>query len=269
MRDEDLPRDLTQERAGLDRDGQVVVRGLLTPAEVARFRELVNAALPRAHKVQLPPGNEVYQAAFDQYMNLWQADPAMAELTLHPRLARTAAALLGVDAVRVYHDQALYKVAGGGHTPWHQDQWYWPLDTDRTITMWLPLHDIDPAMGDLEFALGTHAGPIGDEAISGESDAFYDRYLADSGTGTGIERRSTGAMRAGDASFHLGWTLHRANSNRTEMDREVMTVIWFADGARVTEPANQGQRLDRMIWLQNLEPGQLAASPINPLVGVA
>ncbi len=76
-------------------------------------------------------------------------------------------------------------------------------------------------------------------------------------------------MSAGDASFHLGWTLHRANSNRTEVDREVMTVIWFADGARVTEPANQGQRLDRMIWLQNLEPGQLAASPINPLVGVA
>ncbi len=179
MREEDLTRDLTEERAGLERDGQVIVRGLLTPAEVARFRELVNAALPKAYKVQLPPGNEVYQAAFDQYMNLWQADAAMAELTLHPRLARTAAALLGVDAVRVYHDQALYKVAGGGHTPWHQDQWYWPLDTDRTITMWLPLHDIDPAMGDLEFALGTHGGPIGDEAISGESDAYYDRYLAE------------------------------------------------------------------------------------------
>jgi hypothetical protein len=271
MREEDLTRDLTEERVGLARDGQVIVWGLLTPAEVARFRDLVNAALPKAYKVQLPPGNEVYQAAFDQYMNLWQADPAMAELTLHPRLARTAAALLGVDAVRVYHDQALYKVAGGGHTPWHQDQWYWPLDTDRTITMWLPLHDIDPAMGDLEFALGTHSGPIGDEAISGESDAYYDRYLAETQTqnGNGIERRSTGAMRAGDASFHLGWTLHRANSNRTDVDREVMTVIWFADGARVTEPANQGQQLDRLIWLQNLEPGQLAASALNPLVGVA
>jgi hypothetical protein len=265
MRERDLSRDLTSERACLERDGQVIVRQLLTASEVERYRELVSAALPKAHKVQLPPGNEVYQAAFDQYMNLWQADPAMAELTLDPTLGRTAAALLGVDAVRVYHDQALYKVAGGGHTPWHQDQWYWPLDTDRTITMWLPLHDIDPAMGDLEFALGTHGGPIGDEAISGESDAFYERYLAD----THVQRRPTGAMRAGDASFHLGWTLHRANPNRTDVDREVMTVIWFADGARVTEPANPGQRLDRLIWLENLEPGELAASSLNPLVGGA
>jgi hypothetical protein len=44
--------------------------------------------------------------------------------------------------------------------------------------------------------------------------------------------------------FLLGWTLHRANPNRTDVDREVMTVIWFADGV-------------------------LAAGSPNPLVGVA
>lgn len=257
-------RDLSEERAELERDGQVVVRGLLPPDVVERFRALVNTALPKAYKVELPPGNETYQAAFDQYFNLWQADPAMAEVTLHAELARTAAALLGVDAVRVYHDQALYKVAGGGHTPWHQDQWYWPLDTDRTITMWLPLHEVDPEMGDLEVAVGTHRGPIGDEAISDEADAFYDRYLADAD----IARKSTGPMQAGDASFHLGWTLHRANPNVTSRDREVMTVIWFADGARVAEPSNDGQKLDRLIWLGNIDPGELAASDLNPLVGV-
>jgi hypothetical protein len=257
-------RDLGHERAELERDGQVVVRSLLTSDEVAHIRAIVNAALPRAYKVELPPGNETYQAAFDQYMNLWQADDAVREVTLHPGLGRTAAALLGVDAVRLYHDQALYKVAGGGHTPWHQDQWYWPLDTDRTITMWLPLHDIDPEMGDLEFAVGTHRGAIGDAAISDAADAFYDRFVADAG----VSLKSTGPMRAGDASFHLGWTLHRANPNTTTRDREVMTVIWFADGARVIEPSNRGQQLDRLVWLRNLEPGELAASDLNPLVGV-
>jgi hypothetical protein len=256
-------RDLSSERAELERNGQVVVRGLLSAGDIARFRGIVKTALPKSYKVDLAPGNETYQAAFDQYFNLWQADPAAREITLHSELANTAAVLLGVDAVRVYHDQALFKVAGGGHTPWHQDQWYWPLDTDRTITMWLPLHDVEPAMGDLEFAMGTHRGPIGDDAISDEADAFYDRYLADAN----ISCRSTGPMQAGDASFHLGWTLHRANPNTTDSDREVMTVIWFADGARVIEPTNAGQRLDRLIWLRNTEPGELAASEINPLVG--
>ncbi len=258
-------REWDAERAELERDGHVTVRDLLAPEEVARVRDIVNAALPTAFKVELPPGNETYQAAFDQYMNLWQSDPAVREVTLHPELARTAAALLGVDAVRVYHDQALFKVAGGGHTPWHQDQWYWPLDTDRTITMWLPLHDVEPEMGDLEFAVGTHGGPIGDAAISDEADAFYDRYLADSDICPHVDRSD--ARRRCQLPPRVD-AAPRANPNRTDKDREVMTVIWFADGARVIEPTNRGQELDRLVWLRNTEPGELAASDLNPLVGV-
>ena len=30
--------------------------------------------------------------------------------------------LMGVDGVGLYHDQALVKEAGGGHTPWHCDR---------------------------------------------------------------------------------------------------------------------------------------------------
>lgn len=251
------------DRAAIDRDGQVVVRGLLDAETVARFRSLVRAAVGAAERLELPPGNEVYQAAFDQYMNLWRIDDAVREITLHPQLAGAARELLGVDAVRVYHDQALVKLAGGGHTPWHQDQWYWPLDTDRTITMWLPLHDVEPDMGDLEFALGTHGGAIGDEPIGDAADAVYERHVR----AEGIERRRTGPMRAGDASFHLGWTLHRAHPNVTDRDRHVMTVIWFADGTRITEPDNQGRREDLVRWLPGLAPGDLAASDLNPLAG--
>ena len=58
-----------------------------------------------------------------------------------------AAHLLGVDGVRLSHDQALFKEPGGGRTPWHQDQCYWPLDTDKTITMWMPLVDVPGEVG--------------------------------------------------------------------------------------------------------------------------
>lgn len=255
-------RDLAAAHEVLHRDGQVVVRGLVDADTIERYRSIVRSALARSRKVRLPPGNEIYQQAFDQHCNLWCVDPSVEEITLDPDLAAVAAGLLGVAAVRLYHDQALVKVAGGGHTPWHQDQWYWPLDTTLTITMWLPLHDVTPDMGDLEFALGSHAGPIGDEPISGASDDYYERYLADHDT----TRRRTGAMRAGDASFHLGWTLHRAAPNESSVDREVMTVIWFADGARVTEPANAGQRVDHAVWLAGIGVGELAAGPLNPVV---
>ena len=59
-------------------------------------------------------------------MNLWAVDDAVKQFTLAKRFAKIAADLLGVDKVRLYHDQALYKEPGGGFTPWHQDQYYWP-----------------------------------------------------------------------------------------------------------------------------------------------
>ena len=59
--------------------------------------------------------------------------------------------------VRMYHDQALYKEAGGGITPWHADQYYWPLETDKTITAWIPLQATPLEMGPLEFSAGSQA----------------------------------------------------------------------------------------------------------------
>ena len=80
-----------------------------------------------------------YDKAFLQVMNLWQHSAQVAEFVMGKRLARIAAELLQVRGVRLYHDQSLYKESGGGITPAHADQYYWPLASDRTITAWVPL----------------------------------------------------------------------------------------------------------------------------------
>jgi len=48
--------------------------------------------------------------------------------------------------------------------------------------------------------------------------------------------------------------------------REIMTIIYFADGARVSEPTNPHSPKDLERWLPGLKPGDLAASPLNPVV---
>lgn len=62
-----------------------------------------------------------------------------------------------MDHVRLYHDQALVKQPKAGKTPWHQDYFYWPLDTPNTVTMWMPMHDCPRTMGTMRFAVGSHA----------------------------------------------------------------------------------------------------------------
>ena len=246
-------------------NGHTLVKGLLRPDEVPPYREAINEAAYKynTEKRKLEE-RDTYGKAFLQIMNLWKVDEAVRKFTLAKRFAKVAADLLGVDNVRIYHDQALYKEPGGGFTPWHQDQYYWPLSTTNTVTMWMPLIDIDVDMGMLTFASRSHrAGFVENIEISDTSEALLNNYVRDKG----FEITRAETMHAGDATFHYGWTLHNAPGNKSaDTTREVMTIIYFADGAQVTEPQNKHQENDRQVWLGGLQPGAKAASEHNPLV---
>ena len=93
--------------------------------------------------------------AFTQRVNLWRLDPTVRAVVLSRRLGSVAGQLLAAGRVRLYHDQALVKEPGGGPTPWHQDQVYWPLDASGALTIWIALGRVDKTMGPLRFARGS------------------------------------------------------------------------------------------------------------------
>jgi len=250
--------------AAFQRDGHACIRGLATPDEVAAYSPLfAEAVAERARAVKPMNERDTYGKAFLQIMNLWREDERLKRFVFARRFAKVAAELLGVEGVRLYHDQALYKEPFGGHTPWHQDQHYWPLDTDQTITLWMPLVDITAEMGVMDFASGSHQlGYLGDMPISDESEAAWSRLIAEKG----FQIANHGDMKAGDATFHYGWTLHAALANSTPRMRDVLTMIYYADGTKIGAVDNQNRQNDLDAWLPGGVPGQLAASPINPLL---
>lgn len=99
---------------------------------------------------------DAYHKAFFKLFNLWWENEHVKEFIFSKRLAKIAASLMQVKGVRMYHDQALYKEVHGGITPWYADQYYWTLDTDRSINAWIPLQAIPKSMGPLEFSAGIH-----------------------------------------------------------------------------------------------------------------
>jgi len=246
------------------KEGHTLTRGLLSRDEAALCREVIVDAADRynTEKRKLED-RDTYGKAFLQIMNLWKNDAEVKKFVLAKRFGSVAAQLLGVKNVRIYHDQALFKEAGGGPTPWHQDQYYWPIDTPNTITMWMPLVDIDIDMGMLTFASGSHTkGRIFNHEISDESEAEFAKYVADNNFE--VTRAST--MKAGDATWHYGFTIHNAPGNKSNTRREVMTIIYLADGAKVTEPQNSWQVNDRKNWLMDWPVGEEVGSELNPKV---
>jgi ectoine hydroxylase-related dioxygenase (phytanoyl-CoA dioxygenase family) len=245
------------------RDGHVRLHALAGRAEVEAYRPAIAEVVDAVAARRDTQGRiDDYNSLFTQVTNAWRLSEPVRRFVCARRFARVAARLLGVRGVRLYHDQALFKEPGGQATPWHRDQYYWPLDTDRTVTMWMALVDVSLEMGPMTFASGSHgAKDVPMLPISAEADAALARYVAARGFPIAGE-----ALRAGDATFHSGRTLHSARPNRSAARREVMTVIYFADGARLRVPDNPFQEADARVFLPGVKPGEPAASELNPLL---
>jgi ectoine hydroxylase-related dioxygenase (phytanoyl-CoA dioxygenase family) len=244
-------------------DGHVLLRGLCTNDEVNAYTpEIESAARAMNRESRSIEQRDAFGKAFLQTLNLRYSSPAVMRFVYARRFARVAAQLLGVKAVRIFHEQALFKEPGGGPTPWHQDQYYWPLDTPNTIGLWMPLVDVMPENGALIHASGSHRNGLIDQlSISDRSHEIFADYIARRGFAI-----SSAAMAAGDATFHYGWTLHSAPPNRSSQMRKAMVVTYYADGAKVIPPQHGSHENDRIKFLGGVAPGEFARSELNPIL---
>lgn len=203
-----------------------------------------------------------YGKAFLQIFNLWRENPTIRRLVFSRRLSQIAADLMQTDGVRLYHDQALFKEPGGGITPWHADQYYWPLETDRTITAWIPLQAIPLDMGPLEFSAGSHRIVTGRELhISDESERQIGEKLRVTDFPHIVE-----AFDLGEVSFHSGWVFHRAGANKSARMRKVMTVIYMDRDMVLKRPENESQLNDWNTWCPGARVGAVIDTPLNPVL---
>lgn len=245
------------------RNGFVRLKAVFTPEELQHYGEAITR-LTMALNRQTRPLEErsTYGKAFLQITNLWEQGGLAREFVFGKRLAAIAASLLEVEGVRLYHDQSLYKEPGGGFTPAHADQFYWPLATDRSITAWVPLQAVPAEMG-----------PIGFYARSNRFEFGRDLPISDES-----ERRITAEMEAqgfalvddpfelGEVSFHSGWTFHRAGPNCTDRPRSVMTIIYMDKDMRLKAPSDRLQQLDRDTWCPGAHVGDVIDTPKNPML---
>ncbi len=70
----------------------------------------------------------------------------------------------------------------------------------------------------------------------------------------------------GDISVHAGWTVHHAGPNKTDQAREVMTIIYMAEDARLLEHLTDTQKVDRDAFTPQAEPGALINTTLNPII---
>lgn len=256
-----MPLDM---RAQFAHQGHIQLKSVLAAEDIEAFAGVLRPLMETLNPNREPLAERsTYRQAFNQVTNLWQHSEAVRTFVFRSDLARLAAEIMGVKQVRLYHDQALFKEAGGGPTPWHVDQVYWPMDTDKTCTFWIPLQAVSAEMGPLAFATGSHQVQGGREMVISEaSEAFFSRWVKEQGFP--IARP---VFELGDISVHAGWTVHHTGPNSSSHHREVMTIIYMDAEARLKRDLTDTQKIDRDVFTPGIVPGGILDGPLTPLLG--
>ena len=237
-------------------NGFLICRGVLPPALV----EVLGAAI-REHTMGRDPlagtplaEKNTYNKAFIQVGGIWRHGGLAQLFSFSKRLAGIAAELMQTEGTLLHHDQALFKQPGGGFTPWHCDQQYWPLDAEserEACSAWVPLQAVPLEMAPLQFARGSHKGAHNEHHhmhISDDSVAAIWQHVKDRGLDVVVE-----PFELGDVSFHPGWCLHRADGNGTSQFRDAHTMQYVGSG---------------MCWNDSFQGGKLGAGHAMDFLGV-
>ncbi len=227
------------------------------------FNGIISDVVKQLNKVETPlEERSTYGKAFLQLFNLWREDELIKELVFSKRIGKIASDLMQTKGVRLYHDQALFKEGGGGITPWHADQYYWPLASDKTITVWIPLQATPLEMGPLEFSAGSHEIVDGrDLEIGDDSETLIQQKLRVTDFKHVIE-----PFDIGEISFHSGWVFHRAGANSTSSTRKVFTAIYMDKAMKLKQPENKNQIVDWETWCPGTVVDQEIDSHLNPII---
>jgi ectoine hydroxylase-related dioxygenase (phytanoyl-CoA dioxygenase family) len=213
-------------------NGFIVIEDFLNAKELAKWRAVTEDAVQqrlteRSGLTNQNDPDSYYAQVFTQCVRLADTHTGMAELMLDERLGEAAATLAGIDGIRIWHDQALFKPPYGNPTAWHLDNPYWSFYSPNAISIWVALDDATLANGCLWYLPGTHKTARYDNAGIGENlrDLFkvYPEWMS-------LEACAAPA-KAGSVVFHNGLVAHGAGANMTPRPRRAMTCAYMPDGS--------------------------------------
>lgn len=220
-------------------NGFIVIEDFLQPDELEYWRSAVMEAVTERNGQKMPgketktgeddginEDTEYFGKVFDQLLNLWQTNAKVKALMTDSRIGEMAAKLAGVEGIRIWHDQALFKRPWANPTAWHLDTPFWSFSDRKALSIWIALDDATLENGCLYFIPGSGKETTYENSGIGKNmDGIFQVYPQFYKTAPFVAK-----MKAGSCSFHNGLTIHGAGANMTPGFRRAMTCAYMPDG---------------------------------------
>ncbi|HLK59454.1 MAG TPA: phytanoyl-CoA dioxygenase family protein [Chthonomonadaceae bacterium] len=199
--------------------------------------------------------------------NTYWTDATLAWLACHPLLGAMAARLAGASAIRLWHDQLLFKPPDSGeagNVGWHQDYHYWQCtDPPNLLTAWVALDDVDEENGCMQMAPGSHRWGLLSEGDFLNKDLYGLRQRIEAVHGQPFETVFC-KLPAGAVSFHHCLTVHGSGPNRSQRPRRSLVVHLMPEGTKYR--ANTPSEGHMNVRLFHGQEGDCFAGPYFPVL---
>lgn len=233
------------------RDGFLIVRGLVSPQEIAELRrhteDLMQGKLPEqrltmaerdvsrdggvtVQGLEKPPEHLSPEQKAQYFLRVHMLHRKLElheRYLLHPRVLDVLEVLIGPDVLAL-QSMLFLKPPGKPGQGWHQDSYYIPTHPDTLCGAWIAIDDCDEQNGAMWFAKGSGHEPVyppcpevaygfGDKMVS---DIQYVKGVSDTIDENNMLTRVAdrydqvlAIMKAGDVAFFNGHVLHRSKQN--------------------------------------------------------
>ena len=216
-------------------NGAVLLKGAFKD-HVENVREAIeeNKANPSWRERTYRP--EDGSAPFFQDYVVWNKFDGYRSLVKSSPMAEIAAELMQSKTARIFHDHILVKEPGNSvKTPWHQDQPYYLVEGQQTVSFWVPLDPI-PRERTIEYIAGSNNWNKDFRPTRFDGTPLFENDISEDVPDVDANRDELDiigwAVEPGDAVAFSFKTLHGAPANSSDIRRRVVSIRWVGDDAK-------------------------------------
>ena len=221
-------------RDDFTRNGYIYIPQFLNAEEVNNVHRQLEKFI--REKVPVMPAEHVFYedqddpSSLKQLQTLYTYDSFFYQMMFESPFQQLAETLLTTPAVGK-NMQYFNKPAGKGKpTPPHQDGYYFKLEPNEALTIWLGLDDVDDSNGCVRYIKGSHRQ--GMRLHSRTNTLGFSQGITDYGDTDSI-REVWFSTKPGDLLAHHSLTIHRADANNSaNKQRRALGFIYYSGLAK-------------------------------------
>lgn len=229
-------------KSSFDKDGYAYLPGFLTPEEVQELNKNIQRFITERMPA-MSTGHYFYEDKNDtttlkQMQDLEKYDPYFKTLAIDSKFETIAKVLLDENVICKTVEYFNKPPKIGKPTPPHQDGYYFMLDPQQAVTMWIALEKVDEENGCVKYVKGSHLK--GMRTHGRTTTLGFSQQIVDFGTPEDMKDEVAFPAKPGDLLVHHSLTIHRAGANTTaDRTRKAMGLIYWGVSAKEDKEAKE------------------------------